>query len=573
MDFQQTNCAGGKDLPTNMMDWFPDTAHMACDSCSDHSCQAGCSEDHCTQMCGGSSCEDASICMEEDCIEKPCESSCNSGIGQCRSATGMEGGVPAAGHQNIQQAVGGENEGSIHCPWILPGEPCDVTVETRNALGKHIYEKHIDPQLTLKCPLESCSEVVHKSNLPSHQAQQHQLDSYLCSWDDCMGPYPTSDELFNHIMSSHGYLDCHFGGCDVSLKDPLQLQNHVVEDHLDFDFTWPDNSAFDQHYSLNNEYNFQDLGGTNPPAENYPAYGNGGHHQTSYLNQVSPYGHVHDNMPEQASVPARTLREHQCHHTTVNQVQPKWHDFDSMKKPPTNQDKHAPSAHTTSPSSEAGTANTSDQETQSNGHICKWIVDTHTKSLCNQTFGTAEALQRHLRDDHCKPGKKSRLAPRIPAICRWAGCSRKGEPLTDTHKLIRHALTHSDYREHACPLCRKIFTTKASLDTHSRMVHNPTGEKPYKCDLCPKTTSNESQMAIHRRTHTGEKPYKCPVCDFRCADSTNLNKHKKVHLPNQFCCRICGNDFGTKWTLERHMRSKHKDKGFVDDGGIRVKVG
>lgn len=450
MDLDQTSYDDNEDLEMNMMDWYTSTTNMACNSCSDHSCLEACSRDQCTQACDASSyCEDASVCMEEDCIGELCESSCNSGLGQCQSALGAEDGVPAAGQQNVQQAVGVGQEGSIHCPWILPGEPCDVMVDTRNALGKHIYEKHIDPQLTLKCPLDSCSEVVQKSSLPSHQAQQHQLDHYLCSWDDCVGPYPTSDELFNHIMSSHGYLDCHFGGCDVSLKDPMKLHNHVVEDHLDFGFAWPNNSTFDQHFPLDNEYSFPDLAGTMTSAGSYQGYGNsGGHPQMQYINPTPPCGRLHDNIPgsfQQTSTSVDPLREHQGHHTFADQVQSVWHDSDLMQQPQAKQDKHASSAHVASPSSGSRTSDTSsDHESQADGHVCRWIIETRTGSLCDQTFDTAEALQQHLRDDHCKPAKKSRLAPKVPAICRWAGCGRKGEPLTDTHKLIRHALTHSD---------------------------------------------------------------------------------------------------------------------------------
>lgn len=57
----------------------------------------------------------------------------------------------------------------------------------------------------------------------------------------------------------------------------------------------------------------------------------------------------------------------------------------------------------------------------------------------------------------------------------------------DDHKTDSYA-----DREYNCNRCDKIFTTKGSLDTHERMVH--TGEKPFKCEFCPKTTSNESQM-------------------------------------------------------------------------------
>ncbi|KAL8966362.1 MAG: hypothetical protein Q9183_003406 [Haloplaca sp. 2 TL-2023] len=115
-----------------------------------------------------------------------------------------------------------------------------------DALNKHIQEEHIDPQLTLACPLDSCSEIVQKTNLPSHQAQ-HQLDTYNCALENCLATYPSYGDLLDHAMTTHGGFDCRFGGCEVSLKDPMQLQNHVVEDHLDlFNQGWY--SPYGQQY-------------------------------------------------------------------------------------------------------------------------------------------------------------------------------------------------------------------------------------------------------------------------------------------------------------------------------------
>lgn len=516
MDFQQAQ-SHAEGMGRNLMDWATGTAHLDWNSCGSHTCHDECSRDDCTQICDGSSiCDGASVCMKEDCAVTACMSSCSSGSRHCLSMEAEEM-MPAAAQHAYQEDITDGYEGAIQCPWILPGEPCDVLVDTRNALGRHIYEKHIDPQLTLRCPLESCSEVLPISRLPNHQAQQHQLDNYLCSWDSCADTYTTSDELFNHILASHGYLDCHYGGCEVSLKDPMDLQIHVAEDHLDADFSWPENSMFDLHFfSTTDVSGFENLENAIPHTEDYSGYQNGG----GYC-QILHHGPPGDSTPDYGPsgsafngniAPPAGFSERTKHGSTyADDVESAWRNSGPLHQLQADLSKHDSALQAASAASCTGSSTAvSEHGSQEDGHTCRWIINSCTFSLCNWAFQTAEDLQEHLCNDHCKQKKKSRSAPRIEPICRWEGCGRDGEGLIDTHKLIRHVLTHSNrmYRKYntsvifntdlhpdrafMCNKCSKAFKTKGELDNHERMHM---GDKPCKCEFCGKACSNETQLS------------------------------------------------------------------------------
>lgn len=383
------------------------------------------------------------------------------------------------------------------CPWLLPDQQCDAMVAT-NALQRHIEEQHIDPQLTLRCPFGSCSELVQKTSLPNHQAHQHQADSYICNSNDCLETYPTSNDLLDHIQSNHGQLDCRIGGCEVSTTDPMQLKHHIVEDHLDFSaFSWPDDAVFDRQYSSKSNDSCLAPSNSMADAVNYPAYlPNGGHHPTQYYGSNLPYPSAYDvdstgYNHQTATLPSQPNYYH--HRSFADQVQTAWHA--SQPSYPigakTGKDSQAADQTKSADVSPAATTPSSKSELQTNGHVCQWIMDSSNNVLCSHAFETTKALQEHLRRHHCTPCSATRPTQKASAICRWNGCSRNGEPLTDVHKLIRHALTHSNYRDYVCSFCEKACTTKGQLVIHER-VH--TGEKPIKCEFCPKTTSNESQM-------------------------------------------------------------------------------
>ena len=77
------------------------------------------------------------------------------------------------------------------------------------------------------------------------------------------------------------------------------------------------------------------------------------------------------------------------------------------------------------------------------------------------------------------------------------------------------------------------------------------------CEFCGKVFKNCSNLTVHRRSHTGEKPYKCEMCPYSCAQSSKLTRHMKTHGrtgKDVMKCSLCQMPFSLPSTLEKHMR-------------------
>ena len=59
------------------------------------------------------------------------------------------------------------------------------------------------------------------------------------------------------------------------------------------------------------------------------------------------------------------------------------------------------------------------------------------------------------------------------------------------------------------------------------------GDKPYKCDVCPKQFNHKTDLRRHMCLHTGEKPFSCDVCGKGFIREDRMIKHSDTHKKKQ----------------------------------------
>ena len=107
-----------------------------------------------------------------------------------------------------------------------------------------------------------------------------------------------------------------------------------------------------------------------------------------------------------------------------------------------------------------------------------------------------------------------------------------------------------------CEFCKKDFTSKDHLKTHTESVH--LGYK-FPCNLCKYEATAKRSLQTHIASKHEGKKYPCPQCELQSCDKSSLRKHiRTVHLKiNTYRCLQCGLRLTTKNCLNKHIEALH----------------
>ena len=111
-----------------------------------------------------------------------------------------------------------------------------------------------------------------------------------------------------------------------------------------------------------------------------------------------------------------------------------------------------------------------------------------------------------------------------------------------------------------CHICKKLFTVKRNLGTHTKEVHL---KSKVICDICKKSFTRPFELKCHQeKDHFGIIPsFQCLQCDWTFTQAFKRKRHVlSVHEGQKpFLCEKCPKSFTNKVNMLNHVKTIHEE--------------
>lgn len=146
----------------------------------------------------------------------------------------------------------------------------------------------------------------------------------------------------------------------------------------------------------------------------------------------------------------------------------------------------------------------------------------YTCNKCNKKFQRKREYQLHLKLSHMSENAELFSCSQCKDEAMFAS-----EMEYRLHVIISHPLdlTAPSFE---CPVCTKVFTTKAVLNRHFG-IHSSNSERPHVCEICGKTFFHFSSFRAHLKIHADIRDFPCTQCSKSFRSQSHLNRHLKIH--------------------------------------------
>lgn len=180
-------------------------------------------------------------------------------------------------------------------------------------------------------------------------------------------------------------------------------------------------------------------------------------------------------------------------------------------------------------------------------HCHKRCMPKFTCARCKKVFLNESSLHEH----QCL-GSKAVQTNAFP-------CETCGKQVGSKSALARHKLLLHSPDKIVCNICGKLFSTIEEHNVHriecaeKKRIRNLKYSNT-RCDLCWRSFKTEQLYQFHM-----QRKHKQRVQSYKVLEHLHpKHLHERSPISNRFECKMCGQDFKYKQSLQRHQFRKHK---------------